>query len=107
MKYKNDAQSIISKLVNFDYLDFESWIKSQNILIGGGHIIQYLDEYQRWNTKAIVNDEIRLTLSYSKQAMSLIQGVKEFDYNNFAVWFSNSIEIERGDILNYLEARHK
>ena len=107
MRYKNDAESLISKLAVFDKPAFEAWVLQQNILVGAGHVLQFSEEARRWNTKPAANSEARLNISYSKQALSIIEKLKEFDYIDFSAWFSNALEIERGDILNYLEATYK
>jgi hypothetical protein len=107
MRYKNDAVSLINKLDKFDYKAFELWVTSQNILIGSGHILSFIEEQRRWNTTPLNNGELRFNISYSKQALGLILQFKDFNYDSFATWFCNSIEIEKGDIINYIEAINK
>ncbi len=107
MKYRYDgeAEKFISDLPKFDRSAFEKWVDSIVLLIGSNNVMQYLAEKKRWDVKCpLIGNMLRC--DFSQQAKNLISQLDNFDHDDCKIWFSNSVEMTRGDILNYLDSLH-
>lgn len=102
MKLTGEAESFISELKGFDVEAFKTWIYSIEILAGQNHVMQYISEKKHWNAVCVSNGEKQLRVQLSNQAQNTAKYLPEFDNNDFIVWFNNSIELTKGDVLNYL-----
>lgn len=108
MDFDGRAIETIRVLPKFDERDFRCWYESQVVIAGSNAIVRYLEEKKRWNTKAFPRyPDKTIKVDLSDQARGIIKMQKEFDINDFVIWFINALEISHIDIHTYLEAKHK
>lgn len=104
MKYRYDAEAekFMKQLPLFSIEKFETWVDSLVLQIGQQNILQYLEEKLRWNAKCKIRGQV-LRCDFSQQAKSVIKYLPNFNAEECKIWFSNSLVLSKGDILNYLE----
>jgi hypothetical protein len=103
LRYTADAKELLDSFKNFDLIKFEDWIYNFNILIGGNHILTYIKEKEKWNNRCLPNYSKPLKTSFSNQSRNIISQFPSFDIEECVIWFNNSVEMAKADILNYLE----
>ena len=103
MRYDGTALAMMGKLPRFEKNQFENWVRKQTIFIGANHVMQYIEEKARWQTKANASADVdNFRIDYSAQAKNIIGQQDQFDMEDCKIWFMNAIELTKGDILNYL-----
>lgn len=103
LKYAADAIEVTNIIKNFDFEAFEKWVEGVVLQIGSQNVMQYLEEKKRWNVNAILISDKRLKADFSAQANNIIKHIPAFNAEDCIVWFSNALQMTKGDILNYLE----
>ena len=101
--YTGEAKDFIKKLPKFDRDTFEKWVDGLVLLIGSNNILQYLDEKKRWNTTCILKEQ-QIKCDFSQQAKNVIKQLEGFNEEECRIWFSNALQLTKGDIQNYLDA---
>lgn len=107
MRYHFKTIEFIGNISDFDKNDFEAWLDRQPIMAGGNNVFQYIDERMRWNTTAVVRDDVHAHVELSGQAQVIINTLIKFDVDDFKRWFANSVEINIDTVLVYLEYKKK
>lgn len=103
--YDNEAEKFIRLLPKFNKDKFEKWVDNIVLLIGSNNVLQYIDEKKRWNVKCeLIN--IKLKCDFSQQSKNLISQLDSFDTEECIIWFSNSLSLTKGDVINYLDSIH-